>query len=602
MFKLLRSRAKFFYWIIASTFILFTFVVWGAQCNRNPRNTSDVPDSVGSINGVEITWQEWDNSYKYYLSQVRQQSQTSALTANQRAQAAETVWNGLLRLKLDAMEIKRRGIKVTDQEIIDTLKNNPPSYLLQQYVTPEGQLDMDAYLSDLANPERDWTAVEAQLRATLPSQRLFMELTSDVTVTEEEIRDQFIQQNGRAIAEYVGVNFSDITLDSDATPESLRAYYDAHPDEFVEPEMVVAELVSFPKDASEADDTEVMELTLEVRQEIVSGERDFATAALWYSEDSSKDQGGDLGTFDRDRMVDEFADAAFSLPIGEISQPIKTQFGYHLIEVLEHFEEDGELKQVHARHILFKVTPSDATIRDIYERAQLFVEDARHHGFAETAADMALAVQRPAATRKGWDLSGLRNTVEGTYFCFSAKPGDVSRAFENDTVFYVVHMVEKIDGGTTPFEDVETQVVTKVDRERKADLARTQLNPAVGAIQMGSSFADAAAEHGLAHAVTDTFSYTGNIIGVGYNTEFNTAAREHPVGEFVSDVETSRGLFALTVLWKSAVDEEAYLTSRESMRQNLLFERQQDAMEKWYETQLATAKIKDNRAVLYKGN
>jgi hypothetical protein len=62
MFKLLRSRAKFFYWIIASTFILFTFVVWGAQCNSNPRQTANVPDAVGSINGEEITWQEWDNS------------------------------------------------------------------------------------------------------------------------------------------------------------------------------------------------------------------------------------------------------------------------------------------------------------------------------------------------------------------------------------------------------------------------------------------------------------------------------------------------------------------------------------------------------------
>ena len=602
MFKLLRTRAKIFYWIIASTFILFTFVVWGADCQSTSQRTAQGPDSVGSINGVEITWQEWDNSYRYYLSQVQQQSQTRSLTANQRAQASETVWNGLLKLKIDAMEIQRRGISVSDEEILDTLKNNPPGYLLQAYVTPEGQVDMDAYLSDLANPERDWTGVEAQLRATLPSQKLMFEITSHVTVTEEDVRAEYEKSNGRAVAEYLGVNFSDITLDGDAAPERLRAYYDAHPDEFEEPEKVVAEVVAFAKTSSDADDQEIRDLAVEVRQEILDGAIDFASAAGIYSEDGTKDQGGDLGTFDRDRMVDEFSEAAFTLPIGEISAPVETQYGYHLIEVLERFEEDGEVNQVHARHILFKVTPSEATILDIFDSAQLFVEDARAHGFTETADDMAKEIQRPAATRKGWDLSGLRNTVEGNFFCFNAEPGDVSRVFENDMVFYVVHFVEHIPSGVTPFEDVEAQVVNKVDREIKAERAREMMKPAVGALQMGRGYADVAAEFGLTHAVTDTFSYTGNVNGVGYNTEFNTAALENPVDELVTDIETSRGLYALTTLWKSSVDAETYLLQRASLHQNLPFQRQQEVMNEWYEEQLAQADIEDNRSVLYKGN
>jgi len=601
MFKLLRSRAKFFYWIIASTFILFTFVVWGAQCNQNPRMTSDVPDSVGSINGMEITYQEWDTSYRYYLTQVRQQSQVRSLTANQRAQAAETVWNSLLRLKLDALEIDRRDIKVTDDEVLDTLKNNPPQQLLQQYRNAEGQIDFDAYLSDLANPERDWTGVEAQLRATLPSQKLMTALTNHVAVTEEEVRAEYMRQNGRAIAEYLGLNFSDITLDDAASLERLRAYYDAHEDEFAEPEKVVVEVAAFAKEASEVDDQEILELAQEVRQEIVDGIIDFAASAVANSDDATKDAGGDLGTFDRNRMGEAFTEAAFSLPIGEISQPVKTQYGYHLIEVLEQFEEDGEVQQVHARHILFKITPSELTMMDINDRAALFVEDARNHGFDEAAADMALEIQRPAASSKGWDLSGLRDTAEGNFFAFNAEPGDISRVFQNDLVYYVVKLVEKIPAGATPFEDVEAQVEVKVDRERKAEMVRERLNPAVGALQMGRPYADVAEEFDLAHAVTDTFSYTGNISGVGYNTEFNAAALDHPVGEIVPEVETSRGIYAMTVTWKSEADEETYQVQKEYMLQSMLYQRRMEAMEEWYEAELETADIKDERAFLFQG-
>lgn len=601
MFKLLRSRAKFFYWIIASTFILFTFVVWGAQCNQGPQQPG-VPDAVGKINGVEISWQEWDTAYRNYLAQLRSQGGDRGLTANQRAQAAEAIWESLLRMKIEDIEIERRGIAVSDAEILDTLKNNPPQELLAQYATPEGGVNMDAYLADLANPERDWTGVESYLRMALPRQKLMEDVTSSVVVTEEEIREEYLRQNGRAVAEYLGVTYSDLELDQEASTERLQAYYDAHPDEFEEPEKVVVQLVSFPKAPSADDEAEILALAGEVRQEILDGLIDFAEAAALYSEDGSREQGGDLGTFDRNRMVDEFTEAAFNLPVGEISLPVKTQFGYHLIEVLEQFEEDGSVNEVHARHILFQVTPGEATIVDLYEQAELFVDDARNHGFEAAAADAALTLQNPGAVKRGWDLPGLRDTVQGNLFAFNAEPGDVSRVYENEQAFYVVTLVEKIPAGTTPFADVEPQLVTRVEREMKTEKARELLNPAVGAVQMGRSFADAAGEFGVSHAVTDTFAYSGNVIGVGYNTDFNAACLDHAAGELVPEVETPRGMFALRVLWKAPVDEAHYDGERENLRMRMLYDRQQTAMMDWYEERMEAADIEDNRSFLYGDN
>jgi len=94
-------------------------------------------------------------------------------------------------------------------------------------------------------------------------------------------------------------------------------------------------LISVAADASEADKQIALAEAVSVTQRLRAGD-DFAELALQVSDDTgSAQQGGDLGFFARGQMVTEFEDAAFSLPIGEISDPVLSQFGYHIIEVLE---------------------------------------------------------------------------------------------------------------------------------------------------------------------------------------------------------------------------------------------------------------------------
>lgn len=94
-------------------------------------------------------------------------------------------------------------------------------------------------------------------------------------------------------------------------------------------------LISVAADATEADQQLALAKAISITQRLKEGE-DFATLAETYSDDTgSAAQGGDLGFFPRGQMVSEFEEAAFSLPVGEISDPVKSQFGYHIIEVLE---------------------------------------------------------------------------------------------------------------------------------------------------------------------------------------------------------------------------------------------------------------------------
>lgn len=122
----------------------------------------------------------------------------------------------------------------------------------------------------------------------------------------------------------IQVAISDVLSNLEATEEEAKAYYEAHKNEFTQGETLRASHIL----VSSLDECE------KIREEILQG-LSFEDAAKKYSSCPSKENGGDLGSFGRGMMVPEFDEAVFSLPVGEISMPVKTTFGYHLIKVVE---------------------------------------------------------------------------------------------------------------------------------------------------------------------------------------------------------------------------------------------------------------------------
>ena len=105
--------------------------------------------------------------------------------------------------------------------------------------------------------------------------------------------------------------------------EDAKKYYDENTEEFKKPETVSAKHIL----------VETEEVAKEIKSKIDNNELSFEVAAMENSTCPSKAQGGDLGVFGRGMMVPEFEDAAFALELNEVSEPVKTQFGYHLIKV-----------------------------------------------------------------------------------------------------------------------------------------------------------------------------------------------------------------------------------------------------------------------------
>jgi len=598
MFKFLRSNAKFFYWVIAATFIAFIFLAWGMDMSGSAGRGPST-NAVGSVNGADISAYYYEQVVQNLTANYRRQSPDRPLTANQVSMAREQAWEQIVRDAILEQEVNRRGLTVSDDEIIRIFKESPPPQILQYFVDESGRPDIEAYYAALGNNSQfNWADAENMVRRSVPREKLMNILTAGVSISDDEVREIYNQQTRKSVAEYMGVLMADLAPDYEPSDSEIQAYYDAHPGNYQQAPQGLAKVASWEVAASAADFDEVRELALTVKNEITSGQKTFEEAAAVYSEDGSATNGGDLGTFDRNRMVDAFTDAAFSLPVGEISEPVQTQFGFHIIEVLEQETEEGETEvaRVHARHILLKVTAGDATRDAVYERANEFRNTVTATDFLTLAdSDTTCQVLSPRPFFKGRDLPGLRQSATGGQFVFRAEPGDISPLYYSDDHVYVVLCEGVQPAGPQDLEKVRSQIVLALKREKQEAEGRAKLGPAVGRVQMGEAMADVAAELEFVHGVTDTIDATSNIADVGYATPFNTVATNSATGTLVPEIATNRGVFALKVLWSSEVDEADYESRRAQLRAMILQRKQGQVLETWFQEQIDASDIQDNR-------
>lgn len=218
--------------------------------------------------------------------------------------------------------------------------------------------------------------------------------------------------------------------------------------------------------AGKEHELEVLKKAQQVRQEILDG-KDFSQAALQYSEDpSARSNKGSLGYFTAFQMVTPFENSAFSTGVGEISQPVRTSFGYHLIKVHDLRQNRGEVKVAH----IMKIFPRD----EPYDKNELKAEIDSVYRLLLKGADFALMAasfsdDKRSAAEKGempW-FSASQMIPEFSEPAFLLKnPGDISPPIETQ---YGYHIIKKIDQRPVPSFDesrarIEAQIKKDPDR------------------------------------------------------------------------------------------------------------------------------------------
>lgn len=278
----------------------------------------------------------------------------------------------------------------------------------------QSEIDMQ-YAQYLSQGNPDDPDVKCQILQSLLSQKILGQqaIIDSITVTEDDVDSEIDRRMRMSIARAGGqerleqflnrslIQYKDeirpdiremliankmqakITENVSVTPLEVRRYFEAIPKDslpFFNTEVEIGEIVVYPKMTRE--EKEVFRDRAEVLRLRVKGGEDFSALARLYSQDpGSAREGGDLGFMDRGSLVKEFAAAAFKLKPGELSPVIETEFGFHVLQLIE---RRGE--QVNVRHILIKTEPVQASL----DRAKAHI-DSIYQQVADKKIDFSTA-------------------------------------------------------------------------------------------------------------------------------------------------------------------------------------------------------------------
>jgi len=244
--------------------------------------------AVASVNGVLIPKEYLAREVRRFEEQTLGQGQM--VNEKQRDAINRQALDTLIDMELLYQESQRRGFEVAEERIEQQVSN-----LRSQFADEEG----------------------------------FAGALEQIGISKDELRTEFKRQI--AIQDMIDLDIAPSVSVLDQEP---RDYYDNNPGFFATPEQVQARhiLILAGPDAGEEEKSAARSRIEEIRSRIFAGE-DFAELASQFSEDGSSAYGGDLGYFQREQMVKPFADAAFSLEIGQLSGIVTTEYGYHLLQV-----------------------------------------------------------------------------------------------------------------------------------------------------------------------------------------------------------------------------------------------------------------------------
>ena len=603
MFEALRKMIFPIIVIVLVFFVGMIILQWGADItNRQAPGNANV---AGMVNGEEISWAEFNRNYN---SMVRAESGNyeEDVPDSKLEEIRQKAWNQVLHDRLVMQEVAKHNMVVTDEELYAYLRLSPPPDLqaIPDFQT-NGKFDYQKYLQAMANPQlaQFWANVEIAVRPDILKLKLQEMVIQTAHVTEPEVKEFFT-----ASAEKVKIGMINVGFDRFSRPpppstdEELHNYFDSHQDEFKIEARAGLNIVLVEKKAAPYDWEQSYTMIMGILDTIKQG-ADFAEMAKMYSEDGSAQNGGDLGLFPRGQMVEEFDKKVFNMNPGEVSDPIKTQFGWHLIKLHE-FEDVKEIprgkteeeivKKAHASHILLKVVPSQETLDAAYNKIAEFHAAARSDGFLKAAEDVGISIRKTALFFKGGNIQYIGSHAGANDFAFSHEPGALSDVMESNSSYFACEVAERQPAGTPDFDIVKDKVVQTMQKLKVLQLCRDTANAIYAEIQAGASFPVAAKKHGDEYTELDPFGRGQFVNELRRDPKaIGTAFALKKIGDYTGPVEYDQGVAIMKLLDKTSPDLTEFTAKRDSIYNAILYNKQQELYGRWFQNLVESSDIEN---------
>ena len=436
--------------------------------------------------------------------------------------------------------------------------------------------------------------LENYYRNEIPKQKLFEQVAGDVYVSDPRLWQIWKDTHDSAQVSYVAYRPETIPDSGiQVSDADVRKFYDANKKDFDRPGRAVVSFVKLPRTVTAVDSAAVRSKIVELRNEIVGGAK-FEDVAKRESADSgSAVQGGSLGKTTRGRLVPEFEKVAFALKPGELSQPVLTQFGYHLIKL-----DSRAGDTLNLRHILLRIEPSDSSAakvdREADQLSKLAASSDQPAKFDEAARTLKLTPFRvPVTEGEPAQYNGRYVPSVSAWAFGGAKLGETSDLFDAEDGYYLARLDTLTVGGKT-FDAVKSEVRHRVALSRAVE----RLVPSAQALAQAartSTLEAAAAAKGLTVAKTGMTTRAGAAQLFGSLGEAVGAAFALPANTLSTPIRQDDGVFVMHVDARKPAARAAFEAQKNDLRTRRLQQLRTQRVQMFLDDLRKSAKLTDKR-------
>ena len=612
MLNILRQKAGS--WMVKAILgvIVIVFIFWGVGNHNAKKN-----NVVAVVDGEEITMTEYMEAYETLLNRVRKQFRNNLNDEMiKMLQLKQQTINMLIDRKLLINAAKKLKLRVTRDEVVSEIKKFPA-------FQTAGNFDNRLYSSILKRIRTTPEKFEAEQSVSLLLNKLRLLITDCVKVLEEEAREWFIRDNSSMKIDYVffdpatykGINPSDqeaadyfeihkeeyktepevkvrylhfnpekYKLKVKISNQELQDYYEANTDEFIEPETVEARhiLLKAGRDAT----PEMLEAqknkALEILEMAKKGD-DFSELAKQYSEGPSKKNGGFLGAFRKKDMVKPFANKAFSMKPGEISDPVQTRFGWHIIKVEKVTPELITSFEKAKIKILEKMT-AERSLNLAYDEAES-VYSASFGGddLITAAQEHNMKVETTGFFTKQGPEKGISDRSKFASAAFVLPEMEISDIIDCQNTYYILQLVKKKPSIIKEFSVVREKIITALTKEKQKEKARLDAQALLDDLKNGVSIISGAEKYNLKLSASDFFKRNDLPNKTGLEETIITASfqlsQKHKLPENI--IEGIRGYYVILFNENQKPGPDEFNDNKETITNKILEEKKNRTFETW---------------------
>ncbi|HUV50605.1 MAG TPA: SurA N-terminal domain-containing protein [Anaerolineae bacterium] len=612
MLRLMRDHASSWLIKVILGAIVIVFVFWGVGSFRAQKG-----GRVAIVNGDSITTGEYKEEYNNLIDQLRQRfgNRLDDKTI-QMLQIKNQALNQLIEQKLLLQEAAKLNFRVSDDELAAAIRG------IKAFQT-SGVFDKSLYRSTLNRYGLTPEQFEVNHKGFMLIEKLRSFLLGNLKVSDGEAMEWFKWINASVNIDYILFEpgtYKDINPSAEdintffvdhkesyktepmikvrflcfapdnyrpkvnISDKQIQYYYEAHQEEFKTDKTVEARhiLIKVDKDAGPEAVEKAKNKALDILQ-MTKEDKDFAELARQYSECPSKDQGGHLGVFRKEAMVKPFADKAFSMKAGDISRPVRTRFGWHIIKV-EKINEGSIVSIDEAKKRIRKKLIDEEAKTLAYEDAGS-VLDTIFEGddLIKASNERKFKLQTTDFfTVKGPD-KGIKNREKFASAAFNLSAMEISDIHDLGDGYYILQVIEEKTGEIPELKDVQEKVIAALIKEKQDEKASSDANEFLSGLKKGKLMSAQCVKYGLQLSSTGFFKRDESVSDIGLEKGIIEAAfklsNKIKLPEKV--IKGEKGYYVISFKERKEADPEGFVKEKANIKEGLLRQKRIKTFDEW---------------------